>query len=325
MPSSKVDPETLASSHERLIVGSLREAFASFTIPSNASLQDIQGLIYRNLPRFIAQVSGKLIDLRVKSAILTANDGIKIPENKIKKLLFSVDFNRVDDKSVRRAKDFQNRFIVEITQQAAQVVQLAISNGIKNGYGPDKIATGIRELLPLTTRQAQAVMNYRTALETANPKAIGWTIGSLTTERKLRDRRFDAKVKDSVQTGIPLSQETIDKLVGQYSTRMANHRALTVARTETLRAVNAGQNEAYEQMDEKLREQGLQLKRFWVHAKDARVRDEHRMIPKLNEEGVAIGEAFRYPDGRSIMLPGDPNAEASMTINCRCTIAARVV
>jgi len=92
-------------------------------------------------------------------------------------------------------------------------------------------------------------------------------------------------------------------------------RARTIARTEIGRARNAGKVE------------GMKLAGFthhkWSSYSDIHSRKGHA---KMNGQVRPIGEPFDNPDtGAEIKYPGDPSANPSETINCRCTVVPTIV
>jgi HK97 family phage portal protein len=90
--------------------------------------------------------------------------------------------------------------------------------------------------------------------------------------------------------------------------RMPAYRAELIARTETVRAANAGSQAVFT-------EWGVQYKQ-WLSQLDGRVRDSHRA---LNGQIQPINKAFVSGDGNELMYPGDPNAPIGEFANCRCT------
>jgi len=115
-------------------------------------------------------------------------------------------------------------------------------------------------------------------------------------------------------------REIADKIASSWITGYS--RALTITRTESMRAANMTMLKA-------ANDQKFVVDKIWVSAKDGRV----RMNEKKDEfdhwdlDGVQIpeGEKFRQV-GRTgriaeAMQPGDPEAPPGFTINCRCVLA----
>jgi hypothetical protein len=94
--------------------------------------------------------------------------------------------------------------------------------------------------------------------------------------------------------------------------------ALTIARTEGMRAINTGQFLAYE----KAREQGVNGIDVWSAAKDPRTRPDHGRADG-QKRGEIIEGAFDI-GGEIALYPHDPNLSAEQAINCRCTLRMEI-
>ena len=90
--------------------------------------------------------------------------------------------------------------------------------------------------------------------------------------------------------------------------------AMTIARTETLRAVGIGSRMAYEEAEDL----GVKIKYVWDATLDDRVRPDHAELDGQEREG----DYFDTPAGpvRGPRESGDP----AFDINCRCSIRAEV-
>lgn len=86
-------------------------------------------------------------------------------------------------------------------------------------------------------------------------------------------------------------------------------RARMIVRTESQKAAFAGQKAAVDDTD-------FLLQKEWITAEDDRVRDAHAEV-----DGVMIDTDENFlVDGEEMEGPGDPSADASNVINCRCTL-----
>lgn len=90
------------------------------------------------------------------------------------------------------------------------------------------------------------------------------------------------------------------------------NRALVVARTETIGALNAGKQDAFAQLANDLQQPFEQI---WVSTLDGRTRDTHR---RADGQRVPTGTPFQV-GGASLRFPGDPLGPGRETIQCRCT------
>ena len=120
-------------------------------------------------------------------------------------------------------------------------------------------------------------------------------------------------IKREIALGFEQGESTPDiarRLRSKYQD-FSVRRAMTIARTEVVSASNYGSFAGALQT-------GLDFQKVWLSSRDDRVRDDHQEM-----DGVAVGkqELFVLPDGSKVMVPGDTSlgADASQTINCRCT------
>lgn len=104
-------------------------------------------------------------------------------------------------------------------------------------------------------------------------------------------------------------KQLIRRLSNRYED-ISKGRANTIARTETLVAVEQGKNEGYKQA-------GIPIK-IWV-ATFQNTRDTHA---SMDGQEVPVDQAFQSPSGASLRFPGDSGlgASASETVNCQCSI-----
>jgi len=94
------------------------------------------------------------------------------------------------------------------------------------------------------------------------------------------------------------------------------YQAARIVRTEVNRAANVGAT-AQESTS------GYEQQKEWIAVKDFRTRGQnpkdHASHIGLNGVKIDSGDLFTDPrNGDKLMFPGDPNASAQSTINCRC-------
>jgi hypothetical protein len=100
------------------------------------------------------------------------------------------------------------------------------------------------------------------------------------------------------------------------------YRSETIARTEAIRAVNAGNVQLWKQAAQDGKVDAAGVTKKWIATHDGRTRHAHLTIPMLNPDGVELDQAFKSELG-PIRFPGDPDAVAANTINCRCALFMR--
>lgn len=137
--------------------------------------------------------------------------------------------------------------------------------------------------------------------------------------RENKDIRWQAGKIQSVTLQSILQGESIPNMCRRIAREMGEiNRAATTryARTATTAAENAGRIDSFKRADE----MGIDMKQMWIATLDDRTRHEHRV---LDGQIRPVGEPFEV-EGYEIAYPGDPDAEAFLVYNCRCTLGAVV-
>lgn len=215
--------------------------------------------------------------------------------------------------------------IQEITQDQKDMVLGVILRGLETGRGPRNLALDLigrkvgnsrhGGLIGLTSKQAEYVQGARAQLEALDR-------GYFT--RTLRDRRYDRTIAKAIREGRPLAKADIDKITGRYSDRLLKMRGETIARTENLRALNAGRNEGIHQLVESGGVPQEAVTMIWeATTPSGRTRDTHRA---LHGARVKLGGLFVSPSGAQLAHPGDTShgAGPEEVCNCRCTVRAHI-
>lgn len=223
-----------------------------------------------------------------------------------------VSFDQVNQRAVNIMQDNRLRLIAEFLQEQRIATRQALIDGIRRGLNPIAQARNFRSSIGLTSRQQTAVENFRRLLSTGSSEAL---------QRQLRDRRFDPTVRRAISGDLVLTDAQVNKMVGRYRDRFIKFRSEVIARTEALRAVHEGVEQSFSQAIANNVVDAETLQRTWHTARDARVRDSHST---MNGQQRPFGEAFLSGSGNSLRFPGDINAPASDTIQCRCAVSTRV-
>lgn len=200
-------------------------------------------------------------------------------------------------------------FTVEQTQASMQALEGAFARGLN----PRATARVFRESIGLTAHQERAIVNYRRALTEGSASAL---------DRKLRDARFDSTVRRSIDEGGTLTRTQINRMTGRYRERWLKYRSEVIARTESLRSVNGGQRDMFQQAVFEGDVRNDQLLREWNTAVDERVRDSHSEMHA--QEVTGVDEPFISGLGNQLLFPGDPSAPAEDTVQCRCAVGTRL-
>lgn len=182
--------------------------------------------------------------------------------------MIDFSFDGKAEGAVRAADEMAARMVVEISKETEANLRNLIAQAIADGDPVYDAAENIHDLIGLTSAQGQAVMKYRDQLE-----------------------------------GAGLRGDTLEMKVEKYSEELLTARAETIARSEIMDALNAGQNLAWEQAQEegKLTENAT---KEWITTPDEMLCPE---CEPMDGKTVPVGESF--PDGDPPLHP-----------NCRCTI-----
>lgn len=116
----------------------------------------------------------------------------------------------------------------------------------------------------------------------------------------------------AVGESIPKIAARVDEVLTATGTERWPNRAVTVARTETIGALNAGRQDAFVSVAEALEGEWEQM---WLATVDARTREDHAAA---DGQRVPVGSPF-IVGGEPLMQPGDPAGSAGQTVNCRCS------
>jgi len=134
-------------------------------------------------------------------------------------------------------------------------------------------------------------------------------------------RRITEQVQIAVQEGWSI-QQLRDKLKKDYA--FSENRAQMIARTEIIRASNAGSLLG-------AIETGIPMLKYWLATRDDRTRGQkpsdkfdHYSMLEREKIGVSLDQPFNV-SGEFLMYPGDPDGSAGNTINCRCALRYEVL
>jgi Phage Mu protein F like protein len=142
--------------------------------------------------------------------------------------------------------------------------------------------------------------------------------------RRIPDEVY-ARVVREIETGIALGESNQDMaqrvqvLLTATGSELWPSRAITVARTESLAAVNAGAY-AGALRDAERRGDPAPFK-VWLSTMDPRTRPTHR---EADGQRTLLSSPF-IVGGAQLQFPGDPRGPAQEVINCRCTLLPTVL
>lgn len=150
--------------------------------------------------------------------------------------------------------------------------------------------------------------------------AAGFEEGKTTRQIARQIRDVVGLTEHQMGPVLALQAEGKDAAATKLQERLIRQRAQMIADTETIRAFNEGQQQAWEAGAEEGFITPSEAKRFWVVAASRRVGgracDICSEIAGMNNEGVGLNEGFTMPDGSTLMSPpAHPR--------CRCGVRLR--
>lgn len=236
-------------------------------------------------------------------------------------------FNVRNPRAEAFIRDLSSRKIVEIAEETKEVVRTVLRSGLAEGANPRSTALDLVGRIDpvtrartgghigLTSQQSQWIVNARKELEELNPNYL---------TRALRDKRFDGVVKKAIESGKPLNQSQISRMITRMEARALRSRAEAIAQTESLQALSEGQNEAIKQALETAELEDEFTRKFWVSTnagKEPRI--EHAAVEVKYKEGLPIDEYF-IVGGEPMLRPRQMGASAENIIRCKCYLRYRV-
>lgn len=222
-----------------------------------------------------------------------------------------VQFDQTNLRAVEQMRANQLRMVREFLAEQRETTRLALIDGITRGLNPKAQARLFRESIGLTRFQLNAVANFRRLLEENSSESL---------TRELRDGRFDRTIQNAIRTGNTLSEQQIDTMVDRYRQGMLQYRSETIARNEALRSVHEGADEMFRQAIDQGILPGDELTQTWLNAQDNRVRDSHS---SMHGQTRPLGQAFTSGLGNHLRYPGDIDAPAKDSVQCRCVKTTR--
>lgn len=227
-------------------------------------------------------------------------------------------------------REHSSALVTRLTEEARDNVRTTLERGAIAGNNPRTTALDIvGRVDPVTKKRVGGIIGLTVNQEmwSSNTKRDLQNLDKKYFTRTLRDKRFDSLVKKAIESGKPLSDDTISKIVTSYNNRALKYRADVVSRTETLHAAQAAEWQAHKQLIETGAVKENDVKRHWDSSGDSRVRWSHsNMDKKYQKKGVGVDEPFISPSGARMMYPGDASLGASgnETIMCRCRVRIKV-
>lgn len=174
-------------------------------------------------------------------------------------------FNILNPRAIQWIDTHAASMVVGINQQQVEALRTILRLGFLHGYAPPQMAMEIRKYVGLTPQYATALFNYQKGL---------------------------------IEQG--KSASAVEKLVEKYRKRLVATRATTIARTETIRAANMGQQMSWQSATAA----GLittKAERMWIVTRDDRTCKSICVPMRSQKRG--LDQAFMSGKGYEVMTP----------------------
>jgi hypothetical protein len=168
------------------------------------------------------------------------------------------------------------KLVKEVGDGTRKAIKTLVTNGMDRGIGPKQLGRMVREHVGLTERQSIAVDRFHMNL---------------------------------LEQGVP--EELAHKRMVRYATKQRNWRAENIARTESVWAVNAGQNEIWRQAAEQGIVDGEHVMREWVIDPVTAC----KICEPINGQKVELDQPFQTDVGPLDGPPAHPQCNCGMALS----------
>lgn len=222
--------------------------------------------------------------------------------------------------------------VVEITETTRDGLRVALSKAMETDASPRKVAldvvgrinrvTGRREggMIGLNSQRIDWLQSAQAELRNGNPDEL-----RNYKRRQSRNKRYDKVIDRAIETGKPIPEEMRIRMNKDMAARLLRDRGVTIARTELLSSLNAGQDAGLRQAIERGQLRADQITLVWDSSGDRFTRNSHRA---MDNQERPYGVPFQTPaPGNYLMMhPGDSSlgAPAGEIINCRCRLVVKL-
>lgn len=225
-----------------------------------------------------------------------------------------VTFDVANPRALRWAQMNKLDAISEISQEQREVLNGILSRNAGAAVNPLEYARDVRAAIGLTSKQEAHVATYRVKLETGDLR------GAL--DRELADGRYDRSLLAAIRDGREIPEDQIDRMVESYRANWVTYRGRVIARTEGLRVIHQGTEELFQQAVDDGVIDIERLVQQWNSHRDSHTRRSHYV---MDGQLRRFGESFESGEGVELRFPGDPNAPAAETAQCRCNRSMRLL
>lgn len=266
------------------------------------------------------ELRGAVLEAYAKAGLTTINGHTWVYPDGTRAV---VRWDMANPRAEEYARGIGTGLITEISRDSEAAVREIIADGYAFGRKWDDIArdivgrvgpSGQRSggVVGLSRQQTVWLTNLRRKLESGDYSgALDMTL--------LKDKRLRAMIEKAMKDGRALTAAQIARIEQNYERNALLSRGLTIARTETLKAIEEGKYEAWKQGLEKTGVPEQFIIREWRHTGRA-VHDRpwHQAANGMKVRGLQV--PFVLSSGAAMLHPHDTSwgAGAGEVINCMC-------
>lgn len=298
---------------EDQVHAALRHALAAWLPAARAAV----------VPGGVLTASAQPIPPNPDALFSTERDLLQAATQHLRPVLDEV-FGKAFAQSAREAvvanQRYQEAYTAHVTQAIQDIsattrrqIEALVREGVANGYGVASIAKGVEQALTMDGQPPRYAMLFAQAESDGAEVAVRRRhLQSIP----LDDR--DAQWREAMDEVEQLRQRARNE-ADQARTAMSERghaweaRAQSIARTETMTAVNGG---TLSGMQARAGTFGIPLRKRWLATHDDRTREDHMAADGQEQP---LDHPF-VVGGAQMQHPGDPGAPADQVIQCRCTI-----
>lgn len=291
----------------------LRDALKRGDIEGAVSAVEIDNAAFSELRGAILNVYGNAGVATVDNVAWIYPDGTRAV----------VRFNMASPMAEEYARNIGTGLITNITTDMESAVRDTIADGYAFGRKWDDIARDIvgrvgpagnrtGGIVGLSRQQTQWLLNLRRKLETGDYR------GALNMSL-LKDKRLRASLEKAITENRQISAAQIAKIAANYERNALMSRGLTIARTETLKAIEEAKYAAWSQGLEKTGVPEQFVIREWRHTGRA-LKDRPSHVAMNGTTVRGLNFPFVLNDGTAMLHPHDNSMGAGphQIINCMC-------
>jgi len=214
---------------------------------------------------------------------------------------FGMQFNASHPNVILFARDRSAELVKGVTETAREAVRTVIALGAQEGLTVVQQARAIREVVGLPPNWTAAPHRLAQELRAGHAEAAAARRLSAVDKARIRSRIAAGTVDDKF----------VEEIRTRYTASLINRRALNIARSETIRAVNFGQQESWQQATRS----GVlptQSRRFWFPTPTPTLCPRCAQIPDMNPKGVRLDQPFDTPFGPIMYPPAHTDCRCGM-------------